>query len=207
VVTLVVACLVLLAAFGSVVADEIVAVLSTVAPAAVSGFTRVVKRNSTLVSVKVGSVHVAVPVSPTAGVVQFQPEGDVRATNVVSVSSGSDRLALAAKLGPLLRTVTMASTFSPALILAGAVSDTISRFANVVTVTVAEELLLAVFASGIADEMVTESGRVVPGAVAGSTFNRTLNVTVPTANEAAVQLKLEAPDAGGGQVHPPGGVI
>lgn len=51
-------------------------------------------------------LQVTVPVPPTAGVVQLQPEGTDSAWNVVPAGSVSVSVALVASLGPAFATVT-----------------------------------------------------------------------------------------------------
>src|SRR5690349_8856887 len=90
---------------GSDVADVMVAVLMNSVPSGVPGGTC-----PTSVKVpagpggKVGMVQVTAPPAPTAGVVQDQPAGAVRLTNVMVAGSGSESDTVLAASGPTLFT-------------------------------------------------------------------------------------------------------
>lgn len=106
VVTVVVAVAVLLAGFGSDVADTTAAEFVTVVPFAVLGLTRTTK-------VKVAEapfanepvVAVTFPVPPTGGVVVAQPAGALSETNVVLAGPASVSDTFAALAGPALAAV------------------------------------------------------------------------------------------------------
>ena len=87
--TVVVAVAALLAGVGSVVADEIVAVLPSV-PAAVAASTCTTSVNAAVPIANAAFVQDTVPPAPMAGVVQLQPAGDVSDTNVVPAGNEDD---------------------------------------------------------------------------------------------------------------------
>ena len=86
--------------FGSLVADEAVAVLEMTVPAAVDGSAATVSVNTALPTARLGFEQETVPPAPTAGVVHDQPPGDDSDTNVVPAGKVSDKDTVAALLGP-----------------------------------------------------------------------------------------------------------
>lgn len=96
----------LFAGFGSVAADDALAVLVIVVPLAVAGSTRTTRVNVAAVApaVRPGMVHDTVPVAPIAGLVQVQPFGAASERNVVLDGTLSVRVTSATLLGPLLVT-------------------------------------------------------------------------------------------------------
>ena len=102
--TLVVSVSLSLSAFESV-GDATVAVLLMIVPDAVDGSTATVSVKTALPGAKLAFEQETVPVAPTAGVVHDQPAGDESDTNVVFAGSVSDKLAVAALLGPGLLAV------------------------------------------------------------------------------------------------------
>jgi hypothetical protein len=103
--TVVVAVALPLPVFGSVVADEAVAVLESTVPAGTAAPTATVNVKTALPTPNDAFVHEIAPVAPTAGVVHDQPAGDESDTNVVSAGSVSASAAVLALLGPPLVTV------------------------------------------------------------------------------------------------------
>src|SRR5690242_17209929 len=93
----------LLPGTGSVVVEVTVAVLLIVP--VVEGAIATVRVKTALPTAMLAFVQVMVPPAPTAGVVHDQPAGEESATNVVPAGSVSERLTLAAELGPALLTV------------------------------------------------------------------------------------------------------
>src|SRR6266852_2662421 len=89
--TVVVAVPLSLPGFGSLVADEAVAVLEMTVPAAVDGSAATVSVNTALPTARLGFEQETVPPAPTAGVVHDQPPGDDSATNVVPAGKVSDK--------------------------------------------------------------------------------------------------------------------
>src|SRR5258708_28116069 len=82
--TVVLTVTVLFAEFASVVEDTIVAVFCTVAPLSVLVLTCTTSVNTAFVfDAKVGLAQDTVPLAPTDGVVQVQPEGALRDWNDV----------------------------------------------------------------------------------------------------------------------------
>ena len=71
----------------------------------VEGAIATVRVKTALPTARLGFEQVTVPLVPTAGVVHDQPPGEESDTNVVPAGSGSERLTLAALLGPALVTV------------------------------------------------------------------------------------------------------
>src|SRR5215203_2734352 len=103
--TVVVAVPLSLPGVGSAVAEETVAVLLSTEPAAVPGATATVRVNTALPAGSEANEHDTVPPAPTAGVMHDQPPGDDSETNAVPAGSVSERLTVAALLGPALVTV------------------------------------------------------------------------------------------------------
>jgi hypothetical protein len=104
--TVVVAVAVLLAAFGSVVADPTAAEFAIVLPFATEGLTRTTKvKVAEAPFAKEPVVAVTFPVPPTAGVVAVQPAGALSETNVVFAGTESLSDTLAALDGPALEAV------------------------------------------------------------------------------------------------------
>lgn len=101
VVTVVVAVAVLLAAFGSAVADATAAEFATAVPLAALGLTRTTKvKVAEAPFAKEPVVAVTFPVPPTGGVVVVQPAGALIETNVVLAGTASVSDASAALAGP-----------------------------------------------------------------------------------------------------------
>lgn len=96
----------LLAVFGSVVDELIVAVSLTAVPAAVPGVTFTTTGKVAVPTAKLGLVQLIAPALPTAGRVQDHPVGiGVSETKVVFGGVLSVKLALVATLGPALVTI------------------------------------------------------------------------------------------------------
>lgn len=95
----------LLAEFGSLTDELTLAVFVIAVPLAVPVFTLVTSEKVAAVLPAIfKSVQTTLPVLPTAGVVQVQPAGVARETNVVLLGTASTSEALSAALGPLLVT-------------------------------------------------------------------------------------------------------
>src|SRR4051812_25770913 len=104
-VTVVVAVALLLPGVGSLVDDDTVAVFETTVPPAVARFTAATRVKIALPTGSEPMLHEIVPLPPTAGVVRAQPPPGGGETNVVPAGSVSERLTVAALLGPALLTV------------------------------------------------------------------------------------------------------
>ena len=100
--TVVVAVPLSLPGFGSVVADDAVAVLESTVPFANVGSTATVRVKTALPIARLGFEQEIVPPAPTAGVVHDQPPGEDSDTNVIPAGNVSDTDALVALLGPAL---------------------------------------------------------------------------------------------------------
>jgi hypothetical protein len=103
--TVVVSVSLLFAPFGSVVADDAVAVFDSTVPFASVESALTVSVKTALVTPRVAIEQLTVPMPPTAGVVQDQPPGDDSETNLVPVGRVSASAAVVALLGPALFTV------------------------------------------------------------------------------------------------------
>ncbi len=103
--TVVVAVLLLLPGFPSVVLDVTVAVLLRVVPAGTVGATATVSVKTELPTAREGFEHETVPLSPSSGVVHDHPPTAGKLTKPIPAGSVSLHEALAAALGPLLVTV------------------------------------------------------------------------------------------------------
>ncbi|MDQ2975950.1 MAG: hypothetical protein M3R69_11150 [Acidobacteriota bacterium] len=91
--------------FGSVVADDAVAVLVSTVPPGTEDATATVNVKTTLPGACDGFEQDTAPPAPTAGTVHDQPLGDDNDTKVVPAGSVSDNETEAALLGPALFTV------------------------------------------------------------------------------------------------------
>jgi hypothetical protein len=99
--TVVVAVSLLFAPFGSVVAEVRVAVFESTVPPGTDGITVTTSVKKSTVTPKLVFVQETVPLAPTDGVVHDHGPVVERDTKVVPVGSVSEKLALAALLGPL----------------------------------------------------------------------------------------------------------
>jgi hypothetical protein len=88
------------------VEDATDAVLEMV-PLGVAGATATTSVKTALPTANEAFVQVTVPPAPMAGVLQFQPPGELSETNVVPTGSESDKLTPAAALGPAFEAVIM----------------------------------------------------------------------------------------------------
>src|SRR6266852_4211141 len=88
--TVVVAVPLSLPGFGSVVADDAVAVLERTVPFATVGSTATVRVKTAPPIARLGCEQEIVPPAPTAGVVHDQPPGEDTDTNVVQAGKVSD---------------------------------------------------------------------------------------------------------------------
>ena len=89
---------------GSGVVDVAVAVLESTVPDVTEASTLTTSVNDALPIARLAMLHETVPFEPTAGVVQVQPPGAERETNVVPAGNVSDIATAAALLGPALFT-------------------------------------------------------------------------------------------------------
>ena len=107
--TVVVAVALLLAVFGSVVTEEVLAVAVNSVPAAVPEGTPTTMVTSRVAALAVAPVQVqlTVPLAPTAGLVQLPPAPGVAETKVVVAASGKEITTSVA--GPLPPLVTVAA--------------------------------------------------------------------------------------------------
>ena len=150
-----------------------------------------------------GLVQLIAPFAPTAGVVQVQPTGLARETNVSVPGSVSGNTTEAALLGPLLVAVIVYVRFEPATTGSGESTIVSDRSAEVETVVVAVALLFAPFGSPVVDVTFAVFESTVPDATVGATATVSVNVAVPTANDGFVQLTVPAaPTAGVVQLQP-----
>ena len=93
---------VLFAVFGSMTEELTLAVSEITVPLATPLFTLTANVKLALVSPTMSTfVHTIVPVFPTFGIWQLQPDGDVNEASVVFAGTGTTRVALSAALGPL----------------------------------------------------------------------------------------------------------
>ena len=103
--TVVVAVPVSLPGFGSVVADETVALFVMTVPEATEAPTFTTSVNTELPTANEPLLQLIAPVLPTPGLVQLQPLGETSEMKVVPAGSVSVRAAETATLGPALVTV------------------------------------------------------------------------------------------------------
>lgn len=103
--TVVVAVALSLPGFGSVVADDTVAVLLITVPTVTPAPTCTTRLKTALPDANEAFEQETVPPAPTAGVVQLQPPGNESDTKVVPADRVSDSATVAALLGPMLLTV------------------------------------------------------------------------------------------------------
>ena len=103
--TVVVAVPVSLPGFGSVVADETVALFEITVPEATEAPTFATSVNTELPTANEPLLQLIAPTLPTPGLVQLQPLGEMSETNVVPAGKVSVINAEAATLGPALVTV------------------------------------------------------------------------------------------------------
>jgi hypothetical protein len=113
--TVVVAVALSLPGLGSVEAEPTVAVFDTTVPFATPGPTATTSVNTAELTAKDAFEQLTVPPAPTAGVVQLQPPGEDRETNVVPAGSVSLIVALAAVPGPELIAVIVYVMLLPAI--------------------------------------------------------------------------------------------
>jgi hypothetical protein len=147
-----------------------------------------------------------VPFAPTAGVVQDHPPGDDRDTKVVSAGKESDRLTLAATLGPALFAVMVYVRLFPVYTGSGAPMLVTERSADAATVVVAVPLSFPGFGSEVVEEAVAVFDRTVPSVTDGSTCTVKENTALPTASDAIEHDTVPpAPTAGVVQDQPGGG--
>jgi hypothetical protein len=92
----------LLAALGSLVAEDTEEVAAMVVPSAVAALTLTITLMfATEPAARLGFVQETLPVPPTAGVVHVQPAGTETAWNVVLAGVASRKVTVAAAAGPL----------------------------------------------------------------------------------------------------------
>ena len=202
---------VLFARYGSLGVGPIFAVLVITVP---GGFVALACTTIGNVAVPPGAnvafVHVIVPVVPTAGVVQLQPDGVARETNVVlplipvGTASVNDALTVA---GPLLITTSVNVTLFPPNTGFGDATLVTARSACVAlaTITFAVADAAVGFGFGIAELAFAVFEIIVPFAtpVLG-TFTTSVNVALaPLASDAKVHAIFPVPPTGGAeQLHP-----
>jgi len=115
VLTVVIAVAVLLAGFGSKVAEATVAVFAITVPVTTLALTLTTSVNIELPTANDGLVQLTVPVPPTAGAVQVHPAGVASETNVVPAGRVSARVADTATLGPAFVAVIVYVRLLPAV--------------------------------------------------------------------------------------------
>src|SRR4051794_4425308 len=166
-----------LAALGSSVLDDAVAVLVSVVPFATleSTFTTTVNIAASA-AFSFARVAVTVPLPPTAGVVRVQPDGAVALTKVVPAGSGSVICKLCAWFGPLLFKMIVYVRLLP-----GATGSALSDFATLRSASgemsvAAVAPLFAPSGSKVAEVAFAVLKMVVVGGVSSSTFTTSVNV-------------------------------
>jgi hypothetical protein len=158
------------------------------------------------------SVHVIVPVPPTAGCVpQVHPAGGVIDWKVVLGGVVWVKvMPVLAAAGPLLVTVCVYVTLLPAETEPGAATFVTTRSACVAraTTSAAVALLFAELGSGVDEVTVTVSLTAVPAAVPVFTFTAKVKLPDPGAKLGSEQVTVPVPfTAGVVHVHPVGNVI
>ncbi len=197
--TVVVAVSELLAPFGSLVEELMVAVFDRTVPAAVDGATSTTSVKKSTVTPKEELLHETVPVPPTAGVVHDQGPVVESETNVVFAGTVSDSAADAPWLGPALVTVMVYVTSLPAVTGSGVSTWVIDRSAEavpIVVVAVAE--LLPGLGSVVDAPTVAVFDSTVPAAVDDATA--TVNVksaVLPAATDAREHDTAPVPPTAG----------
>jgi hypothetical protein len=193
--TVVVAVEVLLAVFGSFVAELTVAVFVS-GPAGVAGSTVALIRTTTLPAAAI------VPrlTEPVHGVAGVQPAPVQYCSLSRAAGSGSLRVTLSASDGPLLVTVIVYVTTLPAMTGSGVTVLRSATSAARLTRVVAVELLFAAAGSAVAFVAIAAVlDRVVPSATLEATLTTICQVTLPpAARPAEVQVTVPAtlPQAG-----------
>jgi hypothetical protein len=168
----------LLARFGSVMAELTEAVSLICVPAAVPAVTFKTTVNVEEPGAKLGSVQLIVPVAPIAGVVHDQPAGIVIDWNVVLAGVVSVMLAVVAVLGPLFVTTCVYVMLFPACTPCGLAELVMARSAESATCVLTVTLLLALFGSVVVDETVSVCAMFVPEATFVFTFTTKVKLAV-----------------------------
>jgi flagellar hook assembly protein FlgD len=196
--TVVVAVALPLPVFGSVVADEAVAVLESTVPAGTAAPTATVNVKTALPTPNDAFVHEIEPVAPGAGVVQDQPAGDDSETNVVPAGSVSASAAVVALVGPPFVTVMVYVRFVPALTGSGVAIFVADMSADPLpTVVVAVAVPLAGAGSAVVDVTVAVFDSTVDRGTDGPTATTSVKTALPTPNDAFVhEIAPVAPTAG-----------
>jgi hypothetical protein len=137
-------------------------------------------------------VQVTVPVPPTEGV-EHDSEGPpvwLSETNVVPAGSVSVMDTFGELLGPWFSRLRLYNMLAPALTVAGADFVIVSS-AIALTVTDAEELLLAGMGSAVVEEIVAVLVMIVPSGTVGLTLNVKVKVaSAAFAIDASVQVRV-----------------
>jgi hypothetical protein len=143
------------------------------------------------------------PDAPTTGVVHDQPPGDDRETKVVSTGKASNRLTLAATLGPALFAVMVYVRLFPVYTGSGVPMLVTERSADAATVVVAVSLSFPGFPSAVAEVAVAVFESTVPSATEGATATVNVKTALPTANDGFEHdTSPPAPTAGVVHDHP-----
>ena len=199
----------LFAGIGSLVAEETAGLFEITVPGAVPTFTLTMRgKLADVFAAIVARVQLTDPVPPTGGVLQLHPAGTPSETNVVFAGIVSVKVLVKAGFGPLFDTVCEKVMLFPARTGLGDAEVVTARSVWVApaTVTFAVAVLLDGLGSGVADETVAVSDRVVPEAVPALTLKTGWNVAdAPAARVAMVHVMVPVPPTDGVMQDQPAG--
>jgi hypothetical protein len=185
------------------VATVVVAVLETTVPFATLALTLTTSVKTADPSGTDDALQLTVPLALTAGVVQLQPPGELRDTNVVPTGSASLSDTVCAVDGPLLVAVIVYVRSVPAVTGSGLSVLVTDKSADVATVVLAVAELLPVFGSNVDEFAEAVLEITVPLGVPAPTFTTRVKTADPGANEEFVAVTVPvAPTAGVVANHP-----